>query len=151
MIRHFTFPSMYVHLKQKTFKVLTVAEWSVSSNISTQEASGEAITISSFRSRWTTSVTRLYSLTSGSWITLSGPEGIDSIWMWRDTALMLAACWGDNRHQLERTIVTEWVKKGGGGKEELEKKRKTSLSQNTAWIMFSGFLNVTLINKPVWQ
>lgn len=67
MIRHFTFPSMYVHLKQKTFKVLTVVEWSVNSNISTQEASGEAITISSFKVNYFS--TRLYSLTSGSWIT----------------------------------------------------------------------------------
>lgn len=44
---------------QRQCKVLTVAEWSVNSNISTQEASGEATTISAFpwiKSRRTSTV-----------------------------------------------------------------------------------------------
>lgn len=64
MIRHFPVPYMYMHLKEKTFKVLTVVEGSVNSNSSTQEASGGATPISAGSAPG--ELPGLSSLTSGS-------------------------------------------------------------------------------------
>lgn len=52
----------------------------------------------------------------------------------RDVVSMLR-----HSHQLERTIVTEWVKKGSGGKEELGKKGTTLQLKTQQGLGFQDF------------
>lgn len=155
IIRHFPVPSMHMHLKLKTVKFsVSYRSW-VESKQPHQHPGGfrwshhhllfPLVNCALFH--LSLSLSLLFNL--GVMDYSNGPESRDSTRTWRDTGVMVAACWGDtqilagenNSHRMAEK--REW-REGGVGE-------KKGNALYTAEIMFWGFLNVTLINKSLWQ